>query len=216
MANTEKRWVRFYENCVNINRLRYWKRMRALIIYICVSKFLIPPKYTVSKIMGYLKGKSSLMIFEQFSNLKYKFGSCHFWCKGYFFSTADVNVARIIKYIREQETRDKIAAQHSLIEHKKPFMGSQEQWQKSGHACLSGQTSTGPCHGIWLFHVYSVMKRGPFSPVFRLLPLLLAGFMAQALYRPFPWNIKKASAISMRQPFYVSVRGHGRFDSAIC
>ena len=66
------------------------------------------------------------------------------------------------------------------------------------------------------FHVYSVMKRGPFSPVFRLLPLLLAGFMAQALYRPFPWDIKKASAISMRQLFYVSIRVHGRFASAIC
>ena len=74
--------------------------------------------------MGYLKGKSSLMIFEQFSNLKYKFGSCHFWCKGYFVSTAGVNETRIIKYIHEQETRDKIAAQHSLIEHKNPFMGS--------------------------------------------------------------------------------------------
>ena len=104
----------------------------------------IPPQYSVSQIMGYLKGKSSLVIFEQFSNLKHRFGNCHFWCKGYFVSTVGVNETTIIKYIREQEMRDKIADQHSLIEHENPFMGSQEQWQKSGHACLIGQTSTGP------------------------------------------------------------------------
>ena len=104
----------------------------------------IPPKISVSSFMGYLKGKSALMIFDKHANLKYKFGNRHFWCKGYFVSTVGVNEATIIKYIREQETRDKIADQHSLIEHKNPFMGSWEQWQKSGHACLSGQTSTGP------------------------------------------------------------------------
>ena len=64
------------------------------------------------------------MIFEQFSNLKYKFGNRHFWCKGYFVSTVGVNETTIIKYIREQEMRDKIADQHSLIAHKNPFMGS--------------------------------------------------------------------------------------------
>ena len=110
MANIEKRQVRFYENCVNINGLGYWKRMRVLIIYMCIK---IPPKYSVSQIMDYLKGKSSLMKFEQFSNLKYKFGNRHFWCKGYFVSTAGVNETTIIKYSREQETRDKIADQHT-------------------------------------------------------------------------------------------------------
>lgn len=95
--------------------------MRVLIIYMCIK---IHPKYSVSQIMDYLKGKSSLMKFEQFSNLKYKFGNRHFWCKGYFVSTAGVNEATIIKYIREQETRDKIADQHSLIEHENSFMGS--------------------------------------------------------------------------------------------
>ena len=73
----------------------------------------IPPQYSVSQIMGYLKGKSSLVIFEQFSNLKYTFGNRHFWCKGYFASTAGVNETTIIKYSREQETRDKIADQHT-------------------------------------------------------------------------------------------------------
>ncbi len=131
-----------------LRKLCEYKRIEILEANACVDHIhmciKIPPQYSVSQIMGYLKGKSSLMIFEQFSNLKYKFGNRHFWCKGYFVSTVGVNETTITKYIREQETRDKIADQHSLIEHKNPFMGSQEQWQKSGHACLSGQTSTGP------------------------------------------------------------------------
>ena len=49
---------------------------------------IIPPKYSISQIMGYLKGKSSLMIFDRFANLKYKYGNRHFWCKGYYVSTA--------------------------------------------------------------------------------------------------------------------------------
>ena len=68
----------------------------------------IPPKYSVAQIMGYLKGKSSLMIFEQFPNLKYKYGNRHFWCKGYYVSTVGVNEETIKKYIREQEDADKI------------------------------------------------------------------------------------------------------------
>lgn len=111
-----------------LRKLCEYKRIEILEANACVDHIhmciKIPPKYSVSQIMGYLKGKSSLMIFEQFSNLKYKFGNRHFWCKGYFVSTVGVNEATILKYIREQETRDKIADQHSLIEHKKPFMGS--------------------------------------------------------------------------------------------
>ena len=111
-----------------LRKLCEYKRIEILEANACVDHIhmciKIPPKYSVSQIMGYLKGKSSLMIFEQFSNLKYKFGNRHFWCKGYFVSTVGVNEATIIKYIREQETRDKIADQHSLIEHKNPFMGS--------------------------------------------------------------------------------------------
>ena len=68
----------------------------------------VPPKYSISQIMGYLKGKSSLMIFEQFPNLKYKYGNRHFWCKGYYVSTVGVNEETIKKYIREQEDADKM------------------------------------------------------------------------------------------------------------
>ena len=82
-------------------------------IHMCIK---IPPKYSVAQIMGYLKGKSSLMIFESFPHLRYKFGNRHFWCTGYFVSTVGVNEATIIKYVREQEERDKITDQYSLVE----------------------------------------------------------------------------------------------------
>lgn len=82
-------------------------------IHMCVK---IPPKYSVAQIKGYLKGKSSLMIFESFPHLRYKFGNGHFWCTGYFVSTVGVNEATIIKYVREQEERDNITDQYSLVE----------------------------------------------------------------------------------------------------
>ena len=84
-------------------------------IHMCVK---IPPKYSVAQIMGYLKGKSSLMIFESFPHLRIKFGNRHFWCTGYFVSTVGVNEATIIKYkyVRDQEERDKITDQYSLVE----------------------------------------------------------------------------------------------------
>ena len=68
----------------------------------------IPPKMSVSYFMGYLKGKSSLMIFEKHSNLKYKFGNRNFWATGYYVSTVGLNEATIRKYIREQENEDKM------------------------------------------------------------------------------------------------------------
>ena len=66
----------------------------------------IPPKYSVSSIMGYLKGKSSLMIFDMHSNLKYKYGNRKFWAGWYYVSTVGLNESTIRKYIREQESHD--------------------------------------------------------------------------------------------------------------
>ena len=66
----------------------------------------IPPKYSVSSVMGYLKGKSSLMIFDKHANLKYKYGNRKFWAEGYYVSTVGLNEATIAKYIREQESAD--------------------------------------------------------------------------------------------------------------
>jgi putative transposase len=81
----------------------------------------IPPKNSVSSVMGYLKGKSALMIFERHANLKYKYGNRHFWCEGYYVSTVGLNEATIKKYIQEQEQRDQATDRLSVKEYKDPF-----------------------------------------------------------------------------------------------
>ena len=83
----------------------------------------IPPKYSVSEVMGYLKGKSSLMIFEKHANLKYKYGNRHFWCRGYYVDTVGKNTAAIKKYIQNQIKEDMEYDQMSLVEYIDPFTG---------------------------------------------------------------------------------------------
>ena len=73
----------------------------------------IPPKYSVAQIMGYLKGKSSLMIFDRHANLKYKYGNRHFWCRGYYVDTVGKNTKKIAEYIRNQLQED-IAYDHVM------------------------------------------------------------------------------------------------------
>ena len=85
----------------------------------------IPPKYSVSQIMGYLKGKSSLMIFDKHANLKYKYGNRYFWCKGYYVDTVGRNQKVIAEYIRNQLQDDIACDQISLIEYVDPFTGEQ-------------------------------------------------------------------------------------------
>ena len=85
----------------------------------------IPPKYSVAEIMGYLKGKSSLIIFDRHANLKYKYGNRHFWCRGYFVDTVGKNAKRIEEYIRNQLQEDKMYDQLSLMEYVDPFTGEQ-------------------------------------------------------------------------------------------
>ncbi|MBQ3004840.1 MAG: IS200/IS605 family transposase, partial [Clostridia bacterium] len=89
----------------------------------------IPPKYSVSEIMGYLKGKSSLMIFDRHANLKYKYGNRHFWCRGYYVDTVGKNSRKIKEYIKNQLQEDLVADQLSLKEYIDPFTG--ETMQKS-------------------------------------------------------------------------------------
>lgn len=84
----------------------------------------IPPKYSVSQIMGYLKGKSSLMIFDRHANLKYKYGNRHFWARGYFVDTVGRNKKQIAQYIQKQMEEDEIMDQMSLKEYIDPFTGS--------------------------------------------------------------------------------------------
>ena len=83
----------------------------------------IPPKYSVSQIMGYLKGKSSLMIYEKYANLKYKYGNRHFWCRGYYVSTVGRNRRAIEEYIRNQLQEDYTDDQLSIKEFVDPFTG---------------------------------------------------------------------------------------------
>ncbi|MBQ7883382.1 MAG: IS200/IS605 family transposase [Phascolarctobacterium sp.] len=83
----------------------------------------IPPKIAVSTFVGYLKGKSALMMFDKHANLKYKFGNRHFWAEGYYVSTVGLNEATIKKYIEEQEKHDIALDKLSVREYEDPFKG---------------------------------------------------------------------------------------------
>ena len=87
----------------------------------------IPPNISVAQFMGYLKGKSSLMIFDRHANLKYKYGSRHFWCRGYYVDTVGRNRKAIEEYIREQLTEDSMMEQLTLKEYIDPFTGSKNR-----------------------------------------------------------------------------------------
>jgi len=84
----------------------------------------IPPNISVSQFVGYLKGKSSLMIFDRHANLKYKYGNRHFWCRGYYVDTVGRNKEKIAAYIRNQLNEDIMADQLSFKEYIDPFTGS--------------------------------------------------------------------------------------------
>ena len=85
----------------------------------------IPPSISVSSFVGYLKGKSTLMIFDRHANLKYKYGNRQFWCKGYYVDTVGRNKKVIAEYIRNQLAEDKISDQISIKEYFDPFTGEQ-------------------------------------------------------------------------------------------
>ena len=104
-----------------------WKKIKIIEAEVCpdhVHMLLeIPPKVAVSSFMGYLKGKSSLMIFEKYANLKYKYGNRHFWCRGYYVSTVGANKKAIQEYIRNQLQEDYSDDQMSIKEYVDPFTG---------------------------------------------------------------------------------------------
>ena len=89
-------------------------------IHILVS---IPPKISVSGFMGYLKGKSSLMIFQKWGNMKFAYRNREFWCRGYYVDTVGKNTKAIKTYIEEQLKRDKESDQLSIFDPRDPFMG---------------------------------------------------------------------------------------------
>ena len=86
----------------------------------------IPPKYSVSEFMGYLKGKSSLMIFDRFANLKYRYGNRQFWCRGYYVTTVGRNKKVVEEYIRNQLQEDKEYEQLTMKEVIDPFTGERD------------------------------------------------------------------------------------------
>ncbi len=90
----------------------------------------IPPKMSISAFMGYLKGKSSLMIFDIHANLKYRYGNRKFWCRGYYVSTVGRNREKITQYIRDQLREDYTADQLSLFEEYDPFTGQKNSKKK--------------------------------------------------------------------------------------
>ena len=89
--------------------------------WVCKYHIVFTPKLSVSSFMGYLKGKSALMIFDRHANLKYKYGNRHFWAEGYYVSTVGLNEQTIRKYIKEQEKADMIKDKLSIKEYENPF-----------------------------------------------------------------------------------------------
>ena len=87
----------------------------------------IPPHISVAQFMGYLKGKSTLMIFDRHSNLRYRYGSRHFWCRGYYVDTVGKNKKVIEEYIRNQLVEDELMDQVTMREYIDPFTGSKNK-----------------------------------------------------------------------------------------
>jgi Transposase and inactivated derivatives len=112
-----------------LRELCRWKGITILEAEVCVDHvhmlLEIPPKMSVSGVMGFLKGKSSLMIYERWGNMKYKYRNRQFWCRGYYVDTTGKNTKKIQEYIANQMKEDKIAEQLTL-EGVDPFTGSRK------------------------------------------------------------------------------------------
>ena len=109
-----------------LRQLCEWKGINIVEAEMCIDHvhmlLEIPPKYSVSTVMGYLKGKSSTMIYEQFGDLKYKYKNREFWCKGYYVDTVGKNESRIAEYIQNQLKEDALGEQLTFGD-KGPFTG---------------------------------------------------------------------------------------------
>jgi len=110
-----------------LRKLCNWKGINIIEAEVCADHvhmlIEIPPKYSVSGIMGYLKGKSSLIIYEKWGNLKYKYRNREFWCRGYYVDTVGKNTKKITEYIKNQLREDAESSQLTM-EMGDPFMGS--------------------------------------------------------------------------------------------
>ena len=106
----------------------------------------IPPKMSISSFMGYLKGKSTLMIFERHANLKYKYGQRKFWCRGYYVDTVGKNKKVIEEYIRNQIYEDKMYDQMSMKEFVDPFTGEKISYRTPLRGTSSRVQPSSPSH----------------------------------------------------------------------
>ena len=108
-----------------LRELCAWKEVEIIEAHACIDHIhmyvSIPPKLSVSSFVGFLKGKSALILFERHANLKYKYGQRHFWCRGFYVDTVGRNEKAIAEYIQNQETEDMIADQISIKEYTDPF-----------------------------------------------------------------------------------------------
>lgn len=127
-----RRKVFYGENRAEIGKilreLCNWKQIAIVEAEVCPDHIHmlveIPPKMSVSSFVGFLKGKSSLIIFERHANLKYKYGNRQFWCRGYYVDTAGKNAKKIAEYIQNQLKEDQVADQLTIKEYVDPFTGS--------------------------------------------------------------------------------------------
>ena len=114
-----------------LRTLRSWKKIKIMEAEICPDHIHmlieIPPKVAVSSFMGYLKGKSSLMIFDRHATLKYKYGNRHFWARGYYVDMVGRNKKQTAEYIRDQLEADQLADQIGLKKSVDPFTGQQNK-----------------------------------------------------------------------------------------
>ena len=118
-----------YEIGKIIRELCRWKGVDLLEAEACPDHIHIlleiPPKFSISNFMGFLKGKSSLMIYEKWGNMKYKYRNRQFWCRGYYVSTVGKNEKKIAEYIKQQLSEDHMAEQLTL-EAIDPFTGNRK------------------------------------------------------------------------------------------
>lgn len=110
-----------------LRELCEWKGIKIIEAELCPNHIHmlieIPPKFSVSGVVGFQKGKSSLLIHERHGNLKYKYGNRSFWCRGYYVDTTEKSTQRIATYIQNQLKEDQISDQMTMKEYENPFTG---------------------------------------------------------------------------------------------
>lgn len=131
-----------------LRQLCEWKGVRIIEAEVCVDHIHmlleIPPKLSVASFVGFLKGKSSLLIYQKYANMKYKYRNREFWCRGYYVDTVGKNTEKIKEYIANQLKEDKITEQITITELIDPFKikRSLRKWQTKGgrfdHASIMG------------------------------------------------------------------------------